>query len=275
MATVIFDIETIGENWDNLDEATQSVLTRWIEKTARNEEEKEAAIDDLKNGLGFSPLTGEIVALGLYVLESAQGVVYYQTDSIRKDVYPEEKSEKSEKSRKSGESGSMIYHTNGVTYGEEEVGEFVLKSRSEKEMLEAFWDGAQEFKTFVTFNGRGFDVPFLNLRSAIHGIRPSVDLMDGRYLYQQKHVHHIDLQDQMTFYGAMYRRPSLHLFCRAFGIESPKADGVAGDDVTELFHSKKFRDIAEYNARDVIATTELYRKWLKYLAPRSFLNTIQ
>ncbi len=96
--------------------------------------------------------------------------------------------------------------------------------------------------------------------------------MEGRYLYQQKSVRHVDLQDQLTFYGAMHRRPSLHLFCRAFGIESPKVEGVAGDDVAELFRMKKFRDIAEYNARDVIATTELYKKWLKNLAPYSFLN---
>ena len=114
----------------------------------------------------------------------------------------------------------------------------------------------------------------MNLRSAVQGIRPSKDLMDGRYLYQQKYARHVDLQDQLTFYGAMHRRPSLHLFCRAFGIESPKAEGVAGDDVAELFHTKQFIDIARYNAGDVVATTALYKKWLTYLAPQNFLNTI-
>jgi predicted PolB exonuclease-like 3'-5' exonuclease len=145
------------------------------------------------------------------------------------------------------------------------MGAYILKPRTEREMLQDFWDGAKEYDTFVTFNGRGFDVPFLNIRSAVHGIKPSRDLMQGRYLYQQKGTKHIDLQDQMTYYGAMHRRPSLHLFCRAFGIESPKADGVAGVVVGELFRTKKFRDIAEYNIRDVIATTELYKKWLDYM----------
>lgn len=234
MATLIFDIETIGENWDKLDETTQSVLSRWIDRSAKNEEEREAQLRDLREGLGFSPLTGEIVAIGLYDLERQKGVVYYQADSDADDY---------------------------------EVGEYTLKVRSEKEMLQDFWDGAKAYDTFVTFNGRGFDVPFLNLRSAIHGMRPSKDLMDGRYLYQQKYVKHVDLQDQMTFYGAMFRKPSLHLYCRAFGIESPKAEGVAGDDVAQLFKEKKFRDIAEYNIRDVVATTELYQRWLQYLAP--------
>ncbi len=241
MATLIFDIETVGESWDTLDSTTQEVLTRWIGRTSKDEHEHAALLKDVQDGLGFSPLTGEVVAIGLYDLERRQGVVYYQ----------------------------------GAGEMDSEEGDFILKSRSEKEMLQDFWDGAQSYDTFVTFNGRCFDVPFLNLRSAIQGICPTQDLMDGRYLYQQKQTRHVDLQDQMTFYGAMQRRPSLHLFCRAFGIESPKAEGVAGDDVAELFRMKKFCDIARYNARDVIATTALYKKWLEYLAPHSFRNTLE
>ncbi|MCA9363986.1 ribonuclease H-like domain-containing protein [Candidatus Kaiserbacteria bacterium] len=243
MATLIFDIETVGEDWSVLDETTQHVLSRWVDRTAKNNDEHEAQMKDLREGLGFSPLTGEVVAIGLYDLERRQGVVYYQNG--------------------------------GADDTESEDGEYVFKTRCEREMLEDFWEGAKEYDTFVTFNGRGFDVPFLNLRSAIHGIRPTHDLMDGRYLYQQKQVRHVDLQDQLTYYGAMHRKPSLHLFCRAFGIESPKAEGVAGDDVAELFRGKQFRDIARYNARDVAATTELYEKWLTYLAPQSFLLTIK
>ncbi len=240
MRTLVLDIETVGENWDSLDETTKGVLSRWVDRTAKTDDEHEAEMKDLREGLGFSPLTGEIVAIGLYDLERMQGVVYYQ----------------SEESEESTEGGCT------------------LKPRSEKEMLVALWEGAKEYDTFVTFNGRGFDVPFLNLRSAIHGIKPTRDLMDGRYLYQQKFVRHVDLQDQLTFYGAMHRRPSLHLFCRAFGIDSPKAAGVAGDDVALLFKSKQFRDIAKYNARDIVATAALYEKWLATLAPRSFIEPV-
>jgi len=234
MATLVFDIETVGEDWGTLDETTQKILSRWVERSAKTDEERESGLKDLREGLGFSPLTGEVVAIGLYDLERGKGVVYYQSKRREEDY---------------------------------EVGDYSLRVRGEKEMLQDFWDGAAAYDTFVTFNGRGFDVPFLNLRSAICGVRPSRDLMQGRYLYQQKGAKHVDLQDQLTFYGAMYKRPSLHLFCRAFGIESPKAEGVAGDDVTALFKDGKYREIAEYNVRDVIATTELYKKWRAYLAP--------
>lgn len=234
MATLVFDIETVGEPWDQLDETTRAVLLRWSDRVAKTPAERAAMEKDVQEGLGFSPLTGFVVAVGVYDVEREKGVVYYSSD---------------------GE----------ITYEDEERDGFLYKCRSEEEILSEFWEGAKNYDTFVTFNGRGFDVPFLVHRSAIKEVRPSVDLMQGRYLYQQKGIKHIDLQDQLTFYGAMLRRPSLHLFCRAYGIESPKVAGVAGDDVAELFHQKKFRDIAHYNARDVVATAELYKKWQQYL----------
>lgn len=237
MGTLIFDIETVGEEWSDLDETSQEVLTRWVDKTAKTEEEREAEIEDLKNGLGFSPLTGFIVAIGLYDLERGKGVVFYDNKSGSKEEYEHEG--------------------------------YILKPRGEKEMLHDFWEGARSYDTFVTFNGRAFDAPFLALRSAILGIRPTKDLLEGRYLYQQRSCKHVDLADQLSFYGAMYRKSTLHMFCRAFGIESPKAAGVTGDDVALLFKEEQYRTIAEYNVRDVVATTALYEKWKTYLGKTS------
>jgi len=44
-------------------------------------------------------------------------------------------------------------------------------------------------------------------------------------------------------------------------IESPKAQGVTGDDVGRLFVEKKYLDIAKYNVLDLRATKALYEKW--------------
>ena len=63
---LVLDIETIGENFDALDHATQENLTRWIKRESDSEDEYKIALQDLKNGLAdFSPLTGEVVAIGL------------------------------------------------------------------------------------------------------------------------------------------------------------------------------------------------------------------
>lgn len=234
MATLVFDIETVGEDWDTLDETSKEVLTRWIDKTAKDEADRIAQVEDLKDGLGFSPLTGFVVAIGVYDLERKRGAVFYDDK--------------------------------GAGDAESEHEGYALKPRTEAAMLRDFWDVAKKYDTFVTFNGRGFDVPFLMLRSVAHGITPSRDLMDGRYLYQQRDAKHVDLADQLSFYGAVRRHSPLHLYCRAFGIESPKAEGVTGDDVAALYHGGKTLDIARYNVRDVVATSLLYEKWQTHLA---------
>jgi len=233
MSTLIFDIETIGEDFDALDFATQEVLTRWIRKETPAEG-YEAALEDLKAGLGFSPLTGEIAAIGVLDHERGKGAVYYQTPGIKEEATEDA----------------------GIKF----------KPMTEKEMLVHFWKGVAEYDEFVSFNGRGFDVPFLIIRSAVHGIKPTKDLMSNRYLESQDFgAKHVDLLDQLTFYGAVRRKGSLHLWCRAFGIASPKVDGVTGDDVGRLFRAKKFTDIARYNARDLQATRALYEKWKNYI----------
>ena len=240
MRTLIFDIETVGEAWEGLDTITQNVLTSWIERSVKNPDERELQLIDLREGLGFSPLTGQVVAIGVYDHELAQGAVYYVGNGTESD---------------------------------EEDGNFIYKQRTEEEMLREFWEGAREYDTFVTFNGRAFDVPFVIHRSVAHNIKPSRELMKYRYLSQQSAPFHMDLQDELTWYGAMGKRPSLHLFCRAYGLKSPKSDGVTGRDVATLYNRQQFIDIARYNAADVVATKELYEIWLKNLAPNSFLHT--
>jgi hypothetical protein len=49
------------------------------------------------------------------------------------------------------------------------------------------------------------------------------------------------------------------------GIKSPKTEGITGDDVGRLFKEKKYREIAEYNSWDLIATWELYNLWQEYI----------
>jgi DNA polymerase elongation subunit (family B) len=234
MSKLVFDIETIGEDFDLLDETSQEVLTRWIKKESTSQEEYDKELAEIKNGLCFSPLTGQIVAIGVYDVEKDKGAVYFQA--------PDESVQDSEE-------GNIKFRVLG-----------------EKEMLQQFWNLAEKYDEFISFNGRTFDVPFLFVRSAIHEIRPTKNLMANRYSSSQpKNAKHIDLLDQLTFYGSVRRKGNLHLWSRAFGIKSPKEDGVSGDQVGKLFAEKRFLDIAKYNVGDLHATTELFRKWEKFV----------
>jgi DNA polymerase elongation subunit (family B) len=201
MATLVFDIETLGEPWEGFDDTTKKVLTRWVERTASSKTEYEKELENVKKQLGFSPLTGSIITIGMYDVERAQGAVYFAGDSSR-ELFVEEN--------------------------------FTYKERTEVEMLKDFWEGVSSYDTFVTFNGRSFDVPFLYHRSVVCGVRPTVSLLGRRYLTQQTLPYHVDLLDELTFYGVMNRRSPLHLFCRAYEIESPKNE-MGGEDVAGLF----------------------------------------
>lgn len=234
MPKLVFDIETIGEDFESFDKVTKESLTYWIHKESADKDEYQVALEDMKNGMGFSPLTGSIVAIGILNPDTGKGEVCFQAPG--ENLEPWEK--------------------DGITF----------TPATEKEMLEKFWTTATHYQEFISFNGKAFDVPFLMVRSAIHNIRPSKDLMSNRYLGSQKFdAKHVDLLDQLTFYGAVRKRGSLHLWCRAFGIKSPKAEGVKGDDVAGLFKNKEYRKIAEYNVGDLRATKELYEYWDKYI----------
>ena len=119
----------------------------------------------------------------------------------------------------------------------------------------------------VTFNGRSFDVPFLYLRSAVL----NTPITRKNWLgYRFQTEPHCDLAEQLSFYNVSgrtgaARKFTLDFYCRAFGIESPKSQGVTGMDVNDLMKEGRFREIAEYCVRDVDATLQLYRIWAERL----------
>ena len=234
MPRLVFDIETVGEDWNSMDDTTQGVLTRWAKKEhGEDGDEYETALEGIKDELGLSPLTGEIVAIGVLDVDRNEGVVYFQAP----------------------EAGLADIREGSIT----------LKPMPEKDMLQAFWKGAEKYTEFISYNGRSFDAPYLAIRSAIYGIRPTKNLLEGRYPYQQRGCRHVDLQDELTFYGATQKKGGLHMYSRAFGIESPKAGGTSGGDVAGLFRDKRYADIARYNIGDLTATKELYLRWEKFL----------
>ncbi|MFA4830084.1 MAG: ribonuclease H-like domain-containing protein [Thermodesulfovibrionales bacterium] len=220
MSRIIFDIETAGKDFDALDKGTQEYLLKWAE----SEEE----IKDVKESLSFYPLTAEIITIGMLNPETDKGAVYFQAPQTA--IAP--------------------FEENGIRF----------ETGSEKEILERFWNTVKRYKEIITFNGRGFDCPFILVRSAVHKIKPTKDLMPNRY-----NGSHIDLLDQLTFYGASRRRFSLDMWCKTFGIKSPKEDGITGYDIKDLFANKRYTDIARYCFGDIKATKELFSYWENYI----------
>jgi predicted PolB exonuclease-like 3'-5' exonuclease len=158
--------------------------------------------------------------------------------------------------------GAVYFQSPGELIEPFEEDNIKFISDTEEGILKKFWDVIQSYEQMITFNGRGFDAPFLIIRSAVHRINPTTTLMPNRY--DRKHL---DLLDQLIFYGSVWRRFNLHMYCRAFGIKSPKDDGITGYEVDGLYKSKRFVDIARYCVKDLHATKELFIYWDNYIRP--------
>jgi predicted PolB exonuclease-like 3'-5' exonuclease len=87
---------------------------------------------------------------------------------------------------------------------------------SEADLVSKFWQSFENVRTFVTFNGRGFDLPVLETQAFKHGIplpryfgagRNGTNYRGNRY----SDAYHIDLCDFLSNYGAV-RRNSINLY---------------------------------------------------------------
>lgn len=220
MSKIILDIETVGFDFDSFEKKSQEYLLKYSE----TDEKKE----DTKKKLSLYPLTGEVVAIGLLNPDTMRGTVLFQDKNSQTPKLEE--------------------------------GDIVYESGNEAEILEKFWDIVKTYDQVITFNGRGFDAPYLMLRSAVHKIRATKNMMGYRYDFKE----HCDLMEQLTFYGAV-RKFSLDFYAKAFSIKSSKDEGIDGSMVGDLYKNGKYMDIARYCFRDLVTTKELYDYWDRYL----------
>ena len=236
MPTLVFDIETSALPMESFDEAQVEYLFRDATKLA-DETSRQTRHAEILQQLNLYPFTARVVCVAMLNADTARGKVLFTADEFEEEA-------------KSEDSVQFV------------------PCMDEAELLAEFWDIAKHYDAVVTFNGRGFDVPFLYLRSAIS----NVPISRANWLgYRFQVEPHCDLAEQLTFYSVSgrdgaARRFNLDFYCKAFGIESPKSKGVSGRDVNALMAEGRFREIAEYCLRDVEATLQLYKIWKERLA---------
>lgn len=236
MATLVFDIETAALSLDHFDATQREYLFREAEKLP-DDGVKQAKRTEIEHLMNLWPFTAQVACIAMLNADTSKGQVLFLAEDYEPD---------------SAEAGPV---------------EFV-PCMDEVELLTAFWDVARHYENVVTFNGRGFDVPFLYLRSAQLNVPISrKDWLGYRFATDP----HCDLAEQLTFYNVSgregaARKFNLDFYCKAFGIESPKSQGVTGMDVGRLLQEGRYREIAEYCLRDVQATVMLFKIWRERLA---------
>src|SRR5262249_17524539 len=122
MKTAVFDIETVSAPWLTLDDQTREKLTRYSEDHEDFLRRKERG--------ALWPYMGRVIVIGMLNPETRRGIVWYEA------AEPESSSS--------------------------DDGLFEYLGSDERTMLREFWEKVEKFDRLVSFNGRGFDAPFLS-----------------------------------------------------------------------------------------------------------------
>ncbi|OHD63597.1 MAG: hypothetical protein A2176_06235 [Spirochaetes bacterium RBG_13_51_14] len=123
------------------------------------------------------------------------------------------------------------------------------------EMVRLFWLGVEQVYDsafLVTYNGRGFDIPLMELMAYRYGYTAKRHFRDkyaGRNRYGAKHI---DLQDWLSNYGAIRVHGGLNLMAKIIG--KPGKMQTTGDAVYSMFLEGRIRDINNYCIHDVLDT---------------------
>ena len=107
-------------------------------------------------------------------------------------------------------------------------------------------------------NIKNFDIPVLNKRMVINGIKPSPLLPS--FDTKPWEIKAIDTMDVWKM-GNNFALSSLELMCAAMGVKSPKEGEVTGNRVHEAYYDFNQLDlIVEYCERDVMVLIDIIKK---------------
>lgn len=122
-----------------------------------------------------------------------------------------------------------------------------------------FWDGWSHYKrpTLVTFNGRMYDLPLLELAAFRYGysLPDWFNVEDKAYDQSRNRYNiyaHLDLNDTLSNFGAMRLAGGLNLLANLIG--KPGKAGVDGSQVQDMYDRGETTAINDYCRCDVLDT---------------------
>jgi predicted PolB exonuclease-like 3'-5' exonuclease len=126
-------------------------------------------------------------------------------------------------------------------------------------ITEIFWRGWNAYKrpTLVSFNGRTFDIPLLELAAFRYGIEVPAWFNSALKTYDQPRNRynteaHLDVHDLLTNFGATRFNGGLNLAASLIG--KPGKMNVQGYMVQDMYHEGRLAEINNYCRCDVLDT---------------------
>lgn len=122
-----------------------------------------------------------------------------------------------------------------------------------------FWQGWHHYKrpTLVTFNGRGYDLPLMELAAFRYGYSVPAWFNTEEKSYDQSRNRyntfaHLDLSDMISNFGATRLSGGLNLLANLIG--KPGKTGIDGSKVQDMYHAGHVQEINDYCRCDVLDT---------------------
>jgi predicted PolB exonuclease-like 3'-5' exonuclease len=119
-----------------------------------------------------------------------------------------------------------------------------------REIVKGFWTGMSRYSKakLVTFNGRCFDMPLLELAAFRYGCSAKDHYLNNRYRYNGP----IDLLDFFGNFGACRMEGGLNLLAKLIG--KPGKTDIKGEDVYRMYLEGKHQEINDYCLCDTLDT---------------------
>jgi predicted PolB exonuclease-like 3'-5' exonuclease len=144
-------------------------------------------------------------------------------------------------------------------------GDYVLRSvenlaandYSEEGLVREFWRRVESFAgVLVSFNGRSFDLPVLELAALRYGISAPSYFTQADSPRHRASGRHLDLYDFLCNFGSHGLRGGLDLLMKMMGM--PGKSTMDGSQVQEYFEAGRLDEIQRYCRADVIRTYLLF-----------------
>ncbi|MCS7160439.1 MAG: 3'-5' exonuclease, partial [Gemmatales bacterium] len=125
------------------------------------------------------------------------------------------------------------------------------------ELVRQFWNGLERLfleasPILVTFNGRCFDLPLLELAGFRYGVAAPQYFQPERRIRNRFGEGHLDLSEFLSNFGALRLTGGLDLFSHLLG--KPGKFHLTGDQVYAYYRAGQLAEINDYCAYDVLDT---------------------
>lgn len=128
--------------------------------------------------------------------------------------------------------------------------------RDDKELMESIRSLLDEADIVITQNGERFDVPKLNYRFAVHGIKPPSSF---------KHIDTLKVAKKVFYFDSNKLQHMTSLFCKKYlKLDHGKFSGFKLWKECLAGNKEAWKEMEKYNKYDVLSLEELY---VDHLAP--------